>query len=891
MIRSLPKVGGLSSPMMVLYMTTRFLRLSLLIFASIVIFPIYCPADGAGVTVTITQRAPIESLSASGEVLGVTEAPIGIKLTLVSTDGSKVILQDAQGGRYRIASGATDYAPPVPAATSALTNNQAQVAQPITNPQPTPVGLTSANTTPPAPRPPSAAQGPDSITQNQALRIVQKYTGVFLAPPAKIVNPLINDAPLLGNGDLGVAILGNIDAMTFILSKNEFWSLKEGRVKTMARLNLSVSGMAGASYRMEEDLAKAEVRGTFSLDQNAITTTSWVQADDTMNNPLFTILANNGSQPQQISVSLEGGHKNPNPSTVGSSSDVLYIDVNADSVDTVGGFQTCKVRVATRVIGVTSVISSDILTFTLNPGQSAILMTSTVSDYDSASYLAQAIDEVSSKTPEDVSASHSTQEAYWASFYSKSFVEIPDKRLEAEWYASLYLMASCCRAGESPPGLFGNWIAENPPWNGDYTLNYNYEAPFYLAMPTNHPELSDNYDKPIIDWLPNAEALAKKRGWTGAYYQVHIGPLPNGSADKGEHNQKFCGAFAATPIIMRYYYTRDPAYAQRVYPALKQIAIFWQNDLFWDGTRYVIKNDAQQEDDASPQDNGVMSLGLVRFFLQGCIAMSSDLQVDSSLRAIWQDHLDKLSAFPTFERKGETVFRWTEVGRDWCGGNTIGIQHIYPGSQIGLDSDSDLLHTAQNMVHQMSRWEDGNGTNTFYPAAARVGYDPNIILQQMSMFVQKQAYPNFYIHTSGGGVESFNVVPSGICEMLLQSFQGKIRIFPDWPSDATAKFGDLMAYDGFLISSSIDNGSVQYVRIISKIGKRAVLVNPWPGQSVGLYRNGDAAETLSGTELTLPTSANESILLAPSGTSMTSILSQMQAPTETATTPRFLKNE
>ena len=78
----------------------------------------------------------------------------------------------------------------------------------------------------------------------------------------------------MGNGDLGVAVMGNIDAMTFILSKNEFWSLKEGRIKAMARMNLVDPEMAGASYHMEQDLAKAEVRGTFSLDENTLTTKS-----------------------------------------------------------------------------------------------------------------------------------------------------------------------------------------------------------------------------------------------------------------------------------------------------------------------------------------------------------------------------------------------------------------------------------------------------------------------------------------------------------------------------------------------------------------------------------------------------------------------------------------
>jgi len=722
----------------------------------------------------------------------------------------------------------------------------------------------------------------DVITQDQSFRIVQKYKGVFLTPPTRIDSSMSTDAPLLGNGNLGVALLGNIDAMTFVLGKNEFWSLEESKVKAMCRLNLSVPGMAGAAYHMEQDLVKAEVTGLFGRNGNSVTTRSWVEGADTTDNYLVTTLANSGSESQAISVSLACGNQNKNEAPVGSSGNLLYIDVRADRADSLGDVKTCQVRIATTVIGADASITSDTLNFTLEPGKAATLLTSVVSNYDSASHESQALDALKLKTPADIDALLVSHEAYWRNFYGQSFIEIPDKRLEAEWYASLYLMASCSHSGEVPPGLFGNWILEKPNWNGDYTLNYNYEAPFWLTIPTNHLELMDNYDKPLIDWLPHAEALAEKHGWKGAYYQVHIGPLPNGSADKSEHNQKFCGAYAATPILMRFYSTRDLAYAARVYPMLKEVAIFWQNYLVWDGSHYDIKDDAQQEDDPDPQVNGVMSLGMVRYLLQGCIDMSSDLHVDDSLRDIWRDRLAKLSPFPTFERDGKTVFRWTQQGREWCGNNTIGIQHIYPGGQIGFDSDPALLQIARNMIEEMGRWNDGNGTNTFYPAAARVGYDPGTILRHMSDFVQGAAYSNFYMHTNGGGVESFNVVPAGLCEMLLQSFQGKIRVFADWPAGMPAKFGDLRADGGFLISSATEKGTIQFVRVISEAGATAVLVNPWPDQPVALYRNGTVAETLSGPLLTIPTSTHETILAAPSITSVNSILDQMREKGDSA---------
>ncbi len=40
---------------------------------------------------------------------------------------------------------------------------------------------------------------------------------------------------------------------------------------------------------------------------------------------------------------------------------------------------------------------------------------------------------------------------------------------------------------------------------------------------------------------------------------------------------------------------------------------------------------------------------------------------------------------------GEKVFRLAEEGKDWNGNNTLGIQHIFPAGQIGLESDPELL--------------------------------------------------------------------------------------------------------------------------------------------------------------------------------------------------------
>jgi hypothetical protein len=179
------------------------------------------------------------------------------------------------------------------------------------------------------------------------------------------------------------------------------------------------------------------------------------------------------------------------------------------------------------------------------------------------------------------------------------------------------------------------------------------------------------------------------------------------------------------------------------------------------------------------------------------------------------------------------------------------------------------------MVSEMARWSDDNGTNTFYPAAARVGHDPADILTHLASWVSGHSYANLHIHTGGGGIENFNTVPSTIAEMLLQSFQGKVRVFPDWPATADARFGDLRAYGAFLISSQLTGGVVQYVRVASEQGGSLVLVNPWPGKMLRLYRNGTDAGTLGGTDITIPTTKGEILSLAVDGTSFADIVARL----------------
>jgi hypothetical protein len=83
-------------------------------------------------------------------------------------------------------------------------------------------------------------------------------------------------------------------------------------------------------------------------------------------------------------------------------------------------------------------------------------------------------------------------------------------------------------------------------------------------------------------------------------------------------------------------------------------------------------------------------------------------------------------------------------------------------------------------------------------------------------------------------------------ECLLQSYNGTLRLFPNWPLTKTAEFQTLRAVGGFLVSAACANGAVQWVRIVSEVGTSLKLLSPWqPGVVI-------ERATLPGEVITLP---------------------------------------
>jgi len=516
-----------------------------------------------------------------------------------------------------------------------------------------------------------------------------------------------------------------------------------------------------------------------------------------------------------------------------------------------------EVAVVTRLIGV------DGMETTIQPSQTITIATAIVSNVDINDFLATAQNLVSGLIEEKVESLASQHKDWWSHFWARSFIEIPDKEIEKRWYAALYVLGSCSREGKVAPGLWGNWsTTDNPAWNGDFHLNYNFQAPYYIVYSSNHADLSLPFYQAIWDDVANGQALAKSHGWKGVEFPVGIAPWGL-SHNANDLDQWSNAAFAALNFIWQYQYTQDTDFLRNsAYPYLREVGDFWEDYLKMENGRYVINDDSIQEN-TMDKKNPILSLALVHILFENLIAMSKDLGVDADKRPKWQDILDHLSAYPLQQRDGKTVFRYTEEGTAWVNDNTLGIHPIFPCGAIGLDSDPKLLEISRNTIDEMARWTDSNGFSSWYTACARVGYDPTTILTHLRAECDNHSLPNLVQTYGGGGVENSSGFLA-INEMLFQSYDGVLRFFPCWPKDLDARFGTLRARGAFLVSAEIKKGVIGNITIFSEKGRDCTVVNPWPGDDVSFVRNGKNAEKLTGNRFIFKTAPGETIQLSDS---------------------------
>ena len=492
-------------------------------------------------------------------------------------------------------------------------------------------------------------------------------------------------------------------------------------------------------------------------------------------------------------------------------------------------------------------------------------------------------------------------EASWKAYWDKSGVVLADKFLEKIWYWNHYFLNCAAKAGVTCPGLFANWSLGNigTAWHGDYHMNYNTQQPFWLPFSSNRLDKNIPYIDLVYHLLPVSEMWAKDyykmRGafFPHSAYPVDMNFHPYPVPDWGW--EVFETPWTVQGVWWHYLYSQDLDFLRdRGFYPIKQATLFlidymkrpdahgrqWGDDLYHVfpsippelySLRPGFKNNYDTQADIT------LTKFVFRAFLEAVELLKLTKQEAANVKDV-KMILAKMPGYSTVqsERYGE-IYTSVPGETDRMVYNLHdNLMHVFPGEEFGIDAPAGVKEKLMNTL-RAHRNEGGNDIVTLSMIACRLGA---LDMEKFKRQVNYSLLPNGTaadMCMQGGGRYDDNTnygfmdpmgmwfenfaLPLVINECLMQSYDGAIRLYPNWDKKTDAEFTTLRAVGAFLVSSRLQNGRIEFVRILSEKGRPCKLHNPYGDGTVTLRRPNGKTETLSGKLLAFKTAPGEEIVI------------------------------
>lgn len=404
-----------------------------------------------------------------------------------------------------------------------------------------------------------------------------------------------------------------------------------------------------------------------------------------------------------------------------------------------------------------------------------------------------------------------------------------------------YLLLSSSRICRLPATLQGLWNADlRPAWNSDYHIDINLEMNYWPAEAVNLPECTQPFFRYLEEMIPGAREAARN------YY--HCRGIHMGTGDRWQLHRYLAanwdiwpsgGAWLAQHFWWRWEYSHDESFLrEHAYPFLRENADFFEDFLTRDTQGRLVTAPSQSPENTfvggtSPVTycaGPTMDYVFIREILERCLEASALLGIDAERRANWERILEELPPFQ-IGRHGQ-LQEWLDDEEE----NDPGHRHlshligVFPGEMMTPERLPEFHHAA--LVSLNRRMAAGGGHTGWsrswvaclwarFGEAEKAYDDLSHLITDYTTASLLDTHP--YSNPDGLVVQidgNFGGT-AAICELLMQSHGGLIRLLPalpkDWPD------GDvrgLCARGGVTVDISWRNGHITQAVIASdKAGK------------------------------------------------------------------------
>jgi hypothetical protein len=468
----------------------------------------------------------------------------------------------------------------------------------------------------------------------------------------------------------------------------------------------------------------------------------------------------------------------------------------------------------------------------------------------------------------------SAHRAWWHAFYQKSFLSIPDPRLESFYWIQLHKFAAAAREGGPVVDLAGPWFRVNQ-WPGVW-WNLNVQLTYWLPVLANHPDLASTFIDEVDRYWPD---LLNKIG-------------------KGPHRGDL--AWALHNYWLHFRHTGDwDTLAEKWRPKALQMLETYRSEIEpgADGRLHLKPMGSPEFKGFQPFKDTNYNLALIRWLATSLKTLSDRTGTGVTEAKEWSDIAAKLID-PPVDQHGLMIGStqsFDQTHRHFS--HLIG---FYPLFVMNADDPATHKLLTQSIQHWLTIRSPGGKQDlcgyTLTTAASQFAMlgDGDKALPQLNRMLDNslttesgqacRILPNTLSADTRGGqnptMESALAGASATIELLLQSWGNKVRVFPAVPTAwKQSSFSDLRAEGGFLVSAAREEGKTAWVSIESLAGEPLVLKVPdWTGPLEIV--SGPKPELLEATpgEYTIPLKKGERITLRPAGSQTPVVLRPLSRP-------------
>jgi hypothetical protein len=483
---------------------------------------------------------------------------------------------------------------------------------------------------------------------------------------------------------------------------------------------------------------------------------------------------------------------------------------------------------------------------------------------------------------------------WWKDFWEQSFVHLENDYIENIYYLRRYLMASSSR-GKFPVVFNGGlWTWNHDVRNWVTPHHWNTQQQYWGLCAQNDCELMLPYLNTYFSLMPKAGEHAKKRGVENAILWAEPHDFFGSMTfwGRGDMLNNFTPASQIAGLFWEYFqFTSDTVFlAQKAYPFMKKAAEFYLQKLQWDSVKneyFIFPSQPYENPRSNNLQNPITDRNVIISNFANCINAAKILQTDAKKIKEWQHILGNLWPIPyqTVPGEGEviahawypdgTIFPKIEERGKWLSHMSASTSSVFPANLIGIEQNNtrefnamvkminhrsptvnaisaepivaarlgmgnDVLNMMQNGIRRLQHFPQGLFYNIDHWYNLSEYMDslktPDITAQRDYIYDERSHYPNKlpakpFIQC---GLEPQSIYGTAVNEMLLQSNEGKIRLFPAVPDNWATAF-TLLARGAFVVSSEIGkDGTIPGVYIESRKGNICRVVNPWLGNEISV---------------------------------------------------------